>query len=227
MDLALQEVAELLTVSETQILKWISEGTIPSYHINDSYRFNRQEIEAWVISQREPFEEDSLQRHGLLRYNLFRALNNGDVHTDVEADSKETVIRTTMKKIAPLLRLDVEVLTEVFIDRENIVPTAVGNGFAIPHARDFLVHGHRDMITVVYLKEPISYGALDGLPVHTLFFLMASDDKKHLALLSKIAYLVSSPSMVEALKKKPGKQELLELIKSWETTLLQRTEALK
>lgn len=223
MDLELQEVAELLNVSDSQILKWTSEGKVPAYHINGSYRFNRQEIEAWVIGQKHlPEDEDheGHQRSGLLRYNLFRALNNGDVYSDIEASSKEAVIRTAMKKIAPTLHLDAEVLSEIFIDRENLVPTAVGNGFAIPHARDFLIHGHRDMVAVVYLSEPIAYGALDGLPVHTLFFLMAPDDKKHLALLSKIAHLVSTPSMVQTLQKKPQKQELLELVKAWETKLL-------
>lgn len=235
MDLELQEVAELLGVSEAQILKWIAEGKIPSYHINNRYRFNRQEIEAWVITQKNQLTEDDLleddkesfQRNGLLRYNLFRAINNGDVYNDLEADNKFSAIRSTMRRLAPTLRLDTEVLTEIFMDRENLVSTAVGNGFAIPHARDFLVHGHRDMVTVVYLKQPIAYGALDGLPVHTLFFLMASDDKKHLALLSKIAHLVSTPSMVEALLQTPSKEELLDIIKTWETTLLQRVEAIR
>ncbi|MBS0656297.1 MAG: PTS sugar transporter subunit IIA [Verrucomicrobia bacterium] len=227
MDLELQEVAQLLNVSDAQILKLTADGKLPSYNINGSYRFNRQEIEAWVIGHKQLPEghtqeddHENHQRNGLLRYNLFRALNNGEVLADIEASNKEAVIRTTMKKIAPSLRLDAEVLTEIFMDRENVVPTAVGNGFAIPHARDFLIEGHRDMVTVVYLAEPIAYGALDGLDVHTLFFLMASDDRKHLALLSKIAHLMSTPSMVQTLKRRPQKQELLDIVKAWETTLL-------
>lgn len=224
MDLELQEVAGLLNVSETALLKLVSEGKVPSYNINGSFRFNRQEIETWVMSQKGTSadeKEASKPSSGSLRYNLFRALNNGDVFTDIEVDNKPAVIRAGAKRLAPTLRLDAEVLFELFMDRESLVPTAVGNGIAIPHARDFLVAGHRDVVAVAFLHRPIAYGALDGQPVHTLFFLLASDDKRHLALLSKIAHLASDKSMKEALAKRPHKAELLELIKDWETKLLQ------
>lgn len=226
MDLELQEVAGLLNVPETVLLKWVSEGKVPSYNINGAYRFNRQEIEAWVMTAKVNTQSDDEEQEtarpssGSLRFNLFRALNNGDVFTDIDADTKDAVIRSTMKHLAPQLKLDNEVLYELFMDRENLVPTAVGHGFAIPHARDFLMAGHRDVVTVVFLNRPIAYGALDGQPVHTLFFLLASDDKRHLALLSKIAHLASTPSMLEKLAKKPHKSELLDVIKEWETKLL-------
>lgn len=226
MDLELQEVAGLLNVPENVLLKWVSDGKVPSYNINGSYRFNRQEIETWVMTEKVSkdtgIEElESLKpSNGPLRYNLFRAINNGDVFTDIEADNKQSLIRQTMQRLAPTLRLDADVLFELFMDRENLVSTAVGNGFAIPHARDFLMTGHRDAVGVVFLNKPIQYGALDGKPVHTLFFLLASDDKRHLALLSKIAHLASAPALLDQLAKKPQKAELLEIIKEWETKLL-------
>ena len=222
MDLELQEVAGLLNVPENVLLKWVTDGKVPSYNINGNFRFNRQEIEAWVMTEQvseysqECFLEPS---SGSLRYNLFRALNNGDVFSDIDATTKQAVIRTSMQRLAPMLRLDADVLYELFMDRENLVSTAVGHGFAIPHARDFLMAGHRDAVAVVFLKQPIPYEALDGKPVHTLFFLLASDDKRHLALLSKIAHLITNPLMTQQLAKKPQKQELLELVKEWETKL--------
>lgn len=222
MDLELQEVAELLNVPENILLKLVSDGKVPSYNINGSYRFNRQEIETWVISKDAHLDEveNVKPASGSLRYNLFRALNNGDVFTDIEADTKQSLIKKTMQRLAPTLKLDADVLYELFMDRENLMTTAVGQGIAIPHARDFLLDGHRDAVAVVFLNKPIPYGALDGKPVHTLFFLLASDDKRHLALLSKIAHLATTPGMLEQIAKKPQKQELLELIKEWETKLL-------
>jgi len=222
MDLELQEVAELLNVPENVLLKLVSDGKVPSYNINGSYRFNREEIETWVMAEKGAMDEHESHKpsSGAMRYNLFRALNNGDVYTDLESGSKESVIRETMQRLAPQLRLDSEVLFELFMDREHLMSTAVGNGFAIPHARDFLIDGHRDAVAVVFLNKPIPYDALDGQPVHTLFFLMASDDKRHLALLSKIAHLTTNPKLSSMLTSKPQKAELLELIKEWETTLL-------
>jgi len=50
------------------------------------------------------------------------------------------------------------------------------------------------LIFVVFPKDPIEYGALDGQAVHTLFFLFACSDKAHLHLLSKILIVVIQPS---------------------------------
>ena len=60
------------------------------------------------------------------------------------------------------------------------MPTALANGIGVPHARELLLPLSSDVITVVFPKEPIEYGALDGRKVHTLFFLFACLDKSHL-----------------------------------------------
>ena len=52
MDLKIKEVAELLNVSETTIRRWLADGKIPAYKINHQYRFNRAEIEHWVLGQK-------------------------------------------------------------------------------------------------------------------------------------------------------------------------------
>lgn len=52
MDLKIKDVADLLNVSETTIRRWLSDGKIPAYRINHQYRFNRLEIEDWVMSQK-------------------------------------------------------------------------------------------------------------------------------------------------------------------------------
>ena len=99
-----------------------------------------------------------------------------------------------MSKIAGPLGLDAGVIGDLLLDREALQPTALSNGIAIPHTRDFLLNAHYDVVTIAFLKNPIDYGALDGKPVHTLFFLFATDDKKHLHLLAKIAHLSSQPT---------------------------------
>ena len=115
MDLELQEVAGLLQVSEKQLLTWVSEGKVPAYFINDRYRFNRQEIEAWVMRQQESCastsehkgeqknEQETQKLQGSLRFNLFRALNNGDVFSDIEGATKVEVIKKTMSTPVNLL----------------------------------------------------------------------------------------------------------------------------
>ncbi len=229
MDLKLKDVAQLLDVSEETVRRWISNSKIPYYRLNQQYRFSRSEIENWVLSCRQkggfsPFnkEEEAECRLGTHQFGLYRAIHKGGVYTDVEGDTKEEVIRASVQRIAADLHLDAEVITELLLDRERLMPTALSNGIAVPHTRDFLLEESFDVVAVVFPKKPIEYGALDGRPVHTLFFLFACDDKRHLHLLAKLAHLSSTPDSLALLRRHLEKPQLLEEIKGWETNLKQK-----
>ena len=238
MDLKIKDVAELLNVSETTIRRWLSEGKIPAYRLHHQYRFSRIEIENWMMSCRlqknsEKFflsqeeqiyppkdlrkREDQEGRKGMQQFSLFRAVHRGEVLRDLKETSKEAIIHETMEIISDDLGFDPSVISDLLIDREKLMPTALNNGIAVPHTRDFLLKGTTDVIVVVFPKQPIDWGALDDNPVHTLFFLFASDDKRHLHLLAKLAHLSSNDEALELLLSKPNKKELLDYIKERES----------
>lgn len=225
MDLKLKDVTELLNVSEATIKRWISDGKIPYYRLHNQYRFSRSEIENWVLSCKQggdfsPFEEESpKEKLGTQQFGLFRAVHKGGVYGHVAGDTKEEVIRNAMVRIAADLHLDAEVITELLLDRENLMPTALSNGIGVPHTRDFLLQESYDVIAVVFPEKPIEYGSLDGQPVHTLFFLFACDDKRHLHLLAKLAHLSSKPENLTFLNRHPSKAQLLDYVKNWEANI--------
>lgn len=226
MDLKIKDVAELLNVSETTIRRWLTDGKIPAYRINHQYRFSRIEIENWMMrcklktQQTQIFplpEEEISSRGGMQHFCLYRAIHQGDVFSTIAGNTKEELIRGTTKEIAQKLNVDAEVLAELLLDREKLMATALNNGIAVPHTRDFLRKGPLDMVFVVFPQEPIEYGALDGKPVHTLFFLFASNDKGHLQLLAKLAHLSSDVQSLAFLQQKPTKKELLDFVRTWES----------
>lgn len=239
MDLKIKDVADLLNVSETTIRRWLTDGKIPAYKINHQYRFSRFEIEDWVMSQKlgnqtgtAPFGRQTKATHdtielsedksihvGRKQFSLYRAIHQGGILHNVPGRTKEEIIRATMKRVAANLNLDADVITELLLDRENLQPTALNNGIGIPHTRDCLLSAGQNVVTVVFPENPIPYGALDGEPVHTLFFLFAGDDKRHLHLLAKIAHLSSQAETLELLRSKPSKNQLLEYIKDWEGSI--------
>lgn len=244
MDLKIKDVAELLNVSETTIRRWLSDGKIPAYRLNHQYRFSRIEIENWMMRCKltlgkggfSVFEEQQIypplekqgnlhqenetaSRLGTQQFALYRAVHQGDVLIDIAAKTKESLIKTSTQIIAQKLRVDAEIWTEMLLDREELMSTALNQGIAVPHTRDSLHQGPLDLIFVVFPQEPIEYGALDGQPVHTLFFLFACSDKTHLHLLSKLAHLSNHPSSLAFLRTRPDKKKLLEYIKQWESHL--------
>jgi nitrogen PTS system EIIA component len=235
MDLKIKDVAELLNVSETTIRRWLVDGKIPAYKLNGQYRFSRIEIDNWVIDQKMNKEKElSIPKNqylnlqdketkriianqiGYQAFSLFRALYKGGVIHNVEGTNKKEVIEESVKIISQSLGLDADILTEMLMDRERLMPTTLNHGIAVPHTRDFLLQKSFDVVTVVYPKNPIEYGALDGKKVHTLFFLFACDDKRHLHLLAKLAHLTRQEEVLNFLKEKPSKPELLAYIKEWE-----------
>ncbi len=240
MDLKIKDVAELLNVSETTIRRWLAEGKIPAYRLNHQYRFSLIEIENWMMNCRVKQENGGLlreeegkslafeskemhltsaQKGGIQQFGLYRSIYLGDVLAKVSSQSKEALIRQTTAKVADHLSLDPTVVSELLLDREKLMPTALSNGIAVPHTRDLLLKGPQDVVVVVFPKEPIDWGALDSHPVHTLFFLFACDNKKHLHLLAKLAHLSRNQTALSLLQSQPPKKELLNYIKIWEASI--------
>jgi nitrogen PTS system EIIA component len=233
-DLKIKDVAELLNISETTVRRWLVDGKIPAYRLNRQYRFSRSEIEDWLIQKKldAAFSEENSQKKSPqtkdeavvkqcnnLQFSLYRAIYRGEVFKEAQGNTKEVVIRQTMEHMATRFELDADVLTDLFLDREKMMPTALGHGIGVPHTRDFLLNTHYDVIEVVYPKRAIDYGALDGEPVHTLFFLFACEDRHHLNLLAKLAHLSANEKTRAFFRTKPPKERLLEFIKHWESSL--------
>ena len=220
MDLKLKDVAELLGISEATVRRWLAEGRIPAYRLHRQYRFSRAEIEDWLLRQKlSPEQEENRSIGGSMQFSLYRALYRGDVLSEMEVHSKEGVITKTMEEMGRRFDLDPAVLTELFMDRENMMTTALGHGIAVPHTRDFLLPTHYDVIMAVYPTVPIPYAALDGELVHTLFFMFAADDRRHLHLLAKIAHIASHETNRAFFRTRPSKERLLAHVKHWESTL--------
>ena len=236
MDLKIKDVAELLNVSETTVRRWLKDGKIPAYQLNHQYRFSRGEIEDWMMKCKlklgkdgfslfeekqiyPPLDDEEQQnkRTGTQQYGLYRAMYKGGVVSNVPAQTKQELIKMVMQQVAPRLGLDADVCVELLLDREALMPTALNSGLAVPHPRDIVLEiPGSDSIVTVFPEKPIDYGALDGQPVHTLFFLFSASDKTHLHLLSKLAHLGSQPQSLEFLASKPNQETLLAYIKDWE-----------
>ncbi len=235
MDLKLKDVADLLNVSENTVKNWVSKKKIPFYKINQQILFNRNQIEDWVFKQNEgptgaylnqqhnecDASQDSLGivHKGIQQFSLYRALHKGNVLSKIPGSTKEEVIRNASQAMAATLNLDAEILGDLLLEREKLHSTSLGEGLALPHARELLLNDHQDIVIIAFPEKPVDFNALDGIPVHALIFVFACDDRRHLNLVAKIAHLAHLASTHELLKKRPSKDNILEYIKNWEASL--------
>ena len=224
MDLKVQDIAELMHVSSATVERWVNEAVLPSYTLQGEIRFSRDEIENWMMNSLAssallPFGNEIGSESPWQQFGLYRAIHKGGVISNISSTKKEVIIAETMEKMAPKMGIDSEVAVELLLDREMLMPTSIGHGIAVPHTREFLLKGFSDTVLVVYPESPMEWGALDETAVHTIFFLFACDDKRHLSLLAKIAHLTSSPEALEFFQTKPDKQKVLEQVKRLESKM--------
>lgn len=223
MDLKLNELADLLSVPEKKVQDWLSLDRIPYYRMGDEYRFNQEEIENWIFNNRGLLELERSHQEAVdsshLKYGLYKAIHRGTVFSGISAEHFIDVFQVVCDYMSSTFNMDRQVLLEMLVSREEMMSTGLGGGMAVPHARDFFLPTHYNVVIVVFLQKSIDFRALDGVPVDTLFFLFASDDRNHLNLLSKLAHLSSDLAYRSLFKTQPSKESLLNAIKNWEGQL--------
>lgn len=118
---------------------------------------------------------------------------------------------------------NVDEMRNAIIDREEIQSTGVGSGFAIPHAK---TDGVTDMIAAFgRLSEPIEFESIDEQPVNLIFLMVAEESAvgPHIQMLSRISRLMSRESFRQSLINAATPEEIYELFRNEEKTLLEIT----
>ena len=221
--LTVREAAALLNTSEKSVYRWIKQGLLPAYRINDQYRINRAELLEWATSRKitvSPAIFEEPEGGDAPLPPLEEALRAGGIHYRIGGHDKASVLRAVVD-IMPLPDdVDREFLYQVLLAREALGSTGVGDGIAIPHVRNPIVlHLSRPIVTLCLLEKPIDFGALDGQPVSTLFTLISPTVRAHLHLLSRLAFTLRDPRFNAAVRNQASREELLEALHAAEAAV--------
>jgi PTS system nitrogen regulatory IIA component len=210
--LTVREAAALLDVSEKSVYRWIKQGVLPAYRINDQYRINRAELLEWATAQKmhvspEIFAEPESETEA--PPTLEDALRTGGIHYRVGGRDKASVLHAVVETIHLPENVDREFLYQVLLAREALGSTGIGDGIAIPHVRNPIVlHLSRPTVTLCFLEQPVDFGALDGQPVSTLFTLISPTVRAHLHLLSRLAFALRHPRFKAAVRSQASREEI-------------------
>jgi PTS system nitrogen regulatory IIA component len=221
MKVTVKDAAQLLSVTEKTIYRWIKQGVIPAYQINDQYRFNRAELLEWATSRRinvSPgiFSEPEGGESPLLS----EALKAGGFHYRVGGTDKATVLHAAVDMMKLPEEVDREFLYQVLLAREALGSTGIGEGIAIPHVRNPIVlHLSRPMVTLCFLEHAVDFGALDRQPVTTLFTIISPTVRAHLYLLSRLAFALRDPGFKGAVLRHASREEIFESLRRVENSM--------
>jgi len=112
--------------------------------------------------------------------------------------------------------LDLEKVTHTINEREKLVSTGVGKGFAIPHGKTDAIS---DVVAAFAItKEPIDFDSIDGEPVRFIFLLIGKENllNTHIKLLSRISRLMNKDEFREALLEAASSEEVLKIFRDEE-----------
>ncbi len=144
------------------------------------------------------------------------------VVAQLEANTKEDVINNLIDLFKDDPRVeDIQKVREAVLEREKVMSTGVGKGFAIPHGKTNSV---KEIIGAFgRIPQGINYEALDGKPVNLIFLLVGKDNliSTHIKLLSRISRLMNKDDFRNRLLEAKDNAEIIKLFSEEEEHFLE------
>ena len=144
-------------------------------------------------------------------------LHKDFIIADLKGTAKEDVINELVDLFKDDSRvIDLKKVREAVLEREKIMSTGVGKGFAIPHGKTNAVNE----ILAAFGKtdSSIDYQALDNQPVNLVFLLVGKDNmvSTHIKLLSRISRMMTKEEFRDKLRLAKSSDEILEIFRTEE-----------
>jgi nitrogen PTS system EIIA component len=212
MKLTVRDVAKLLAISEKTVYRWVAQGTLPAYRVNEQYRFNRAELLEWATSRKINVSADIFHEPESPAPipGIAEALQAGGIFYRLGGADRESALRAVVETMRLPDEVDREFLLRVLLAREAMASTGIGDGIAIPHVRNPIVlHVPKPMVSLCFLERPIEYGAIDGQPVHALFAMVSPTVRAHLHQLSRLSFALRDPGFKDAIRREGSRDEIL------------------
>ena len=144
-------------------------------------------------------------------------LNEENVQVNLAGTTKEEILNAMIDLAAHSGHVtDVERMRAAIFDREKIMSTGVGSGFAIPHGKTDAVSNI--VAAFATTGQEIDYQSLDEQPVRLIFLLVGRDTMvgPHIKLLSRISRLMNKEEFRKKLLGATDVSSLLQIFKDEE-----------
>ncbi|HVK59873.1 MAG TPA: PTS sugar transporter subunit IIA [Candidatus Kapabacteria bacterium] len=142
------------------------------------------------------------------------------IQLKIEATDKTGVLRELIA-LVPEIRSEKaqqESFLAALLERERMHTTAIGDGIALPHARNPLAGVlKRPLLIFGRHVSGVPFGALDNKPVRLLFLLASPNLTDHLTMLARLSRVLRDQNLRSALLGTPFPAEIIKQIAEAET----------
>jgi len=154
-------------------------------------------------------------------------LSPARLNLNLRSNDRDTVLAELVDEIPELINEpgSRETLLRALHEREKLHSTGIGDGIALPHARNALVGlVNHPVIVLGRHATGIAFGALDNLPVRLFFLLVAPTVTQHLAILARLSRLLRDPRLVQKLLTEEKPEKVLATIREAEQAFYPKRE---
>ena len=133
--------------------------------------------------------------------SLASLLLRGGLVVGIPGETVADIIRHGIQALPAFPGLDREDCIQALLARETRLSTAVGNGIGLPHPGSPIIADYdQESITLLRPAVPVAAPSPDGLPVHSLFIVLAANARRHLEILARLAWALSQETVLNALQ---------------------------
>ena len=231
--LSLEQGAEYLHLTETEVRELIKTRDIPFQVQGDRVVFQQVTLDAWASQRILGFNPQRLERFHQ-KSSVSRAefssrdpilpelLKPEYIAAALKSKTRPAVIRD-MVALAQLTNgvNDPDDLIQSLRDREELCSTALPGGFAVLHPRhqDPYAFQHSFLLLGRAL-HPIPYGAPDGGQTDLFFLLGCENDRIHLHLLARLCMIARQEGLLESLRQAEAAAAIYERLLAAEQQVL-------
>lgn len=224
--MTIKQLAGYLNLNQRTVLRLVTDGALPGMKLGNQWRFRKAMIDTWLDDQMlgvtprlvdDPMPVVS-SRAMLELASCFEVKH---ILPELKSSTKNAVVEELAGLSSDLgLVRDKTWFIGALIERENVMPSATGNGVAFLHTirrtpqqvtRPFMVLGRS--------KQGIDFDALDGQPTHLFFVLGLKVNELHLPWLAKLSRMFATRKAVEAVLSARDAKAIYEVIAASERHL--------
>jgi PTS system nitrogen regulatory IIA component len=151
---------------------------------------------------------------------LHEMLTRGGVFYRISGATKKDVLKNALSMVKGVDESVSSPLFQMFLAREELASTGIGDHIAIPHARGSLVgYISHPILSLSFLENPIDYGALDSKPVYALFLLISPNVRTHLRVLARLSFCLHAPEFKRMILEQASRDTILSTLAQTEARL--------
>lgn len=153
------------------------------------------------------------------RIELVDLFSSGAIKLDLAASSQDEVLAELVDQIPEIANHphERETLLRALHEREQLHSTGIGDGVALPHARNALVGlVNHPLLVFGRRKEGIPFGCIDGNPARLFFLVVAPTVTEHLGILARLSRVLRDPKLRKSLLAAESPQKVIELVREAE-----------